>query len=282
MRRIAAVAILLSSVTASAWGPEGHSLVGRIAEVQLKPAAKARVTAILAPGQTLASVASWADEVRRSRPETAPWHYIDIPINQPHLDMARDCPKGDCVIAKIADLRKTLRDPATPPDQLREALMFLVHFIGDMHQPLHCADNDDRGGNSVRVVFFDRPTNLHSVWDSGLLGRLSPAEQLFPIWSQESARRSKKWSKGTVEQWAEESHKAAQKVVYARLPKVVAGPPAVPADAPITSTGSLLAPAGKPPVPIGAEYEKRADPLVRVQIEKAGARLAAVLNATLQ
>jgi hypothetical protein len=260
MRRFATIALFASSVSCLAWGPEGHSLVGRIAETQLTPAAHARVSAILAPGETLASIASWADEVRRSRPETGAWHFIDIPIHQAHLDMTRDCPNGQCVIAKIADLRKKLRDPSTPPDQRREALMFLVHFVGDMHQPLHCSDNDDKGGNGVRVVFFDRPTNLHSVWDSGLLGRMGPADELFREWSAESLRHAKKWRKGTVEQWAEESHRAAQKVIYGRLPKVPAGTPE----------------------PLGLDYEKTADPLVRKQVEKAGARLAAVLNETLQ
>lgn len=260
MRPVAVVALFASSVTALAWGPEGHSLVARIADAQLTPAARARVAAILAPGQTMASIASWADEVRRSRRETAPWHYIDIPIDKPHLDMARDCPKGDCVIGKIADLRKTLLNPATPPGEQREALMFLVHFIGDMHQPLHCADNKDQGGNGVRVVFHDRPTNLHSVWDSGLLSRLAPADELFPALSEESMRRKKKWSKGTVEQWADQSHHAAQKVVYGRLPKVAAGTPVV----------------------LDAQYEKTADALIRVQLEKAGARLAEVLNETLR
>jgi len=238
----------------------GHSLVARIAEAQLTPQARARVTAILAPGQSLASIASWADEVRRARPESANWHFIDIPIQHHHLDMARDCPKGDCVIAKIADLRRQLTDPATPPEQQREALMFLVHFIGDMHQPLHSSDNQDRGGNTVRVVFFDRQSNLHSVWDSGLIGRLAPAHQLFTVYSQKAMRKRKKWAKGSVEQWAEQSHWAAQKVVYGRLPKAAEGNP----------------------VRLGTPYEKVADPVIREQIEKAGVRLAAVLNATLR
>jgi hypothetical protein len=218
------------------------------------------VAAILAPGQTMASIASWADEIRRSRPETANWHFIDIPIDQPHLDMARDCAKDDCVIAKIADLRKTLRNPATPADQQREALMFLVHFIGDMHQPLHCSDNQDRGGNGVRVVFHERQTNLHSVWDSGLLGRLPPADELFPVLSAESMGHKKKLSRGNVKKWAEQSHQAAQTVVYGLLPKGAAGTP----------------------VPLDAQYEKVADPLILEQLEKAGARLARVLNETLR
>jgi len=94
-----------------------------------------------------------ADEVRRSRADTAPWHFIDIPIDKPHLDMARDCPKGDCVIGKIEQFRKALNDAAITPAERREDLMFLIHFIGDMHQPLHCADNKDKGGNDVPVEF---------------------------------------------------------------------------------------------------------------------------------
>src|ERR1700687_2134474 len=103
MRRFVAAALACSALPLYGWGPEGHSLVARIADAQLTPAARARVAAILAPGETMASIASCAYEVRRSRPETAPWHFIDIPIDQPHLNMARDCPKGDCVIGKIAD-----------------------------------------------------------------------------------------------------------------------------------------------------------------------------------
>src|SRR5215472_6987578 len=96
---------------ALAWGPEGHNLVARLALARLTPAAAARVKEILGPDATLVSVSSWADQVRNSRRDTAPWHYIDIPINQPHLDMARDCNQGDCVIAKIEDFKKVLANP---------------------------------------------------------------------------------------------------------------------------------------------------------------------------
>ena len=260
MRRLIIVAVVAGCLPTFAWGPEGHSLVARIADAQLTPAARGRVAAILGPDTTMASIASWADQVRGSRDATAPWHYVDIPIDQAHLNMVRDCPKGDCVLGKIEDFRKALNDPSIAPAQRREDLMFLIHFVGDMHQPLHCSDNKDKGGNGVRVEFFGRQTNLHSVWDSGLLGRIGTEDQLFGPLSTESARRARKWSKGTVEDWAEEAHKAAQKMVYGRLPKVAAGAP----------------------VPIDAAYEKKADPLIREQIEKAGARLAAVLNAALK
>src|ERR1700683_2608624 len=135
------VSLLCGSLPVFGWGPEGHSLIARIAWVQLTPAVQARVTEILGPGVTIQSIASWADEIRKKRGETGPWHYIDIPIDKPHLDIARDWPKGNCVIAKIEASQKELHDPATIPVERKEALMFLVHFVGDMHQPLHCSDN---------------------------------------------------------------------------------------------------------------------------------------------
>jgi S1/P1 Nuclease len=253
MRKLAAAA-LICGAPLWGWGPEGHSLVARIAEAQLTAAAKARVLEILGPGRTMASVASWADEIRRSRAETGPWHYVDIPIDKPHLDMARDCPKGDCVIAKIEEFRLAVKDPATTPEKRREDLMFLIHFVGDMHQPLHCADNKDKGGNDVRIEFNGRQSNLHSLWDSGLLGRMGKEDDLLPRLSRESQRHKDKYARGTVRDWAEQSHKLAQKMVYGRLPKGLV---------------------------IRADYERKADPIVERQIEKAGARLAAMLNAAL-
>ena len=256
--------ILCCSISAFGWGGEGHSLIARIAEAQLTPAVHAKVSELLGPNVSMASVASWADEVRRQRAESAPWHYIDIPIDKPHLDIARDCPKGDCVIAKIEDFQRVLKDPSTPPVQRREALMFLVHFVGDMHQPLHCADNNDQGGNKVLVKFGDRggdrPYNLHSLWDSGLLDKMPKEDVLFAEYSKDSAKHARNWDKGTVEDWAEQNHKIAQKITYGKLPKVAAGTPE----------------------PIDAAYEKKADQTIQLQIEKAGARLARVLNEALQ
>jgi hypothetical protein len=261
MRRLAVCILLCASNRAFAWGTEGHSLVARLAAAHLTPQAAAKIQEILGPNTTLASISSWADQVRNSRRETGPWHYVDIPINQRHLDMTRDCPKGDCVLVKIEDFKKVLADSSAKPEQRKEALMFLVHFIGDMHQPLHCADNKDKGGNDVRLDLFGRNSNLHSVWDSGLLGRMGTEDVLFAKLSKDlSNGRARKWGKGSVEDWAEQSHKAAQKVVYGKLPKAGASGPA----------------------PVSAAYEKEADPLIEQQIERAGARLAATLNAALR
>jgi hypothetical protein len=252
--------LLCGTLPAFGWGGEGHSLIARIAWMQLTPAVQAKVSEILGPGVTMQSIASWADTVRNQRRDTGPWHYIDIPIDKPHLDMARDCPKGDCVITKIEEFEKTLKNSDTPAVQRKEALMFLVHFVGDMHQPLHCADNKDQGGNTVHVTFGDRPMNLHSLWDGGLMGKMPKEDDLFAVWSVEAKKHYGSWSKGTVEDWAEQNHKVAQKITYGKLPKVAPGAPE----------------------PIDAAYEKAADPVIRVQIEKAGDRLARVLNEALQ
>jgi len=258
MRRLVAVALACATMPVYGWGPEGHSLVARIADAQLTPAARARVAEILGPGSTMVSISSWADQVRRERSKTAPWHFIDIPIDKAHMDMSRDCAQGDCVVAQILAERDVLRDPSATAVQRREALMFLIHFVGDMHQPLHSSDNKDKGGNTVRVVLFDRPANLHSTWDSGLLNRMPKEEELYPVLLREAQKHRRKYSKGSVADWAEQSHKLAQKVVYKALPPGPAGTPE----------------------PLGADYEKLADPVIREQIEKAGDRLAKLLNDT--
>jgi len=269
MRKTLAVtlAILGLPLPGLTWGPEGHDLVARIAQAQLTKKVRAKIDAILGPGVTIVSISSWADQIRNERRDTGPWHYIDIPIDQPHLDMARDCAKGDCVIAAIAKFRAQLKDKATPPDKRKEALEFIVHFVGDMHQPLHDSDNKDQGGNGVRVTLAgsDRPSNLHSVWDGGILGHMGTEDQLYPAMLQEALKNRKKWSKGSVEQWAEEGHKAAVEITYGKLPvKPVAGV------------------RNETPIALDASYEDAAKPLIRVQIEKAGDRLARVLNESLK
>ena len=260
MRVLPLVALCFVPPTLSAWGPEGHSLVSRLALTELTPQAQARVAEILGPGRTLVSVASWADQVRNARPESANWHFVDIPISAARLVADRDCRGGDCVTAKIEDFRRVLADSSAPPDRRREALMYLVHFIGDLHEPLHSADNDDRGGNEVRLIFHNRQTNLHSLWDSGLLNRMAPADELFPELEAMARKHGAQWRKGTVADWAGQSHKTARKVTYGKLPKA----------------------RGSAPVTVPPDYERQAAPAVKEQLAKAGVRLAAVLNETLQ
>ncbi|HEV3332627.1 MAG TPA: S1/P1 nuclease [Bryobacteraceae bacterium] len=253
----AVLAGVLSARLLFGWGMEGHRLVLRIADGMLTPAARMEVAQLLPPGESLTALASWADDVRFARKETEPWHYIDIPIGSTGLDMKRDCPLEGCLVSKIIEFRRQWRDPTASSARRREALLFLVHFVGDLHQPLHCANHDDKGGNDVPVVFFGEAMKLHALWDHGLLDHM-PAEDrilavILPMLTNE---RVAEWSRGTVEQWADESFHLAQKVVYGALP------PAGPGE----------------PIQLGEAYQRTAEPIVRNQIAKAGVRLAAILN----
>ena len=259
MRKLLVVATLGLHLPAFAWGPEGHRLVARIAEQELTDKAKARIAEIIGHGHSIAETASWPDEIRPSRPETAPWHFVDIPLSARHLDMARDCPKGQCIAASLENFEAVLKDPQATPEHRKEALLFVVHFVGDLHQPLHCVDNHDKGGNDVKVVFHDHATNLHSVWDSGLLSQLPKEQDLFTKFDREAEQHRKKWSKGSAEDWIEQSHRLAQKITYGKLPK----------------------PGANGMIVLNAAYEQAADGVITEQIEKAGDRLAAVLNACL-
>ncbi|MDX2153019.1 MAG: S1/P1 nuclease [Bryobacteraceae bacterium] len=237
------------------WGPEGHQTISRLAERRLNERAKAMVAEILGPSQSLATVATWADDVRRDRRESGPWHYVNIPIDAKRGPVDPFCPPEGCVVRKVNELVAALKGGALSGVEREEALKYLVHFVQDMHQPLHCGDRRDRGGNDVKVKFFDRDTNLHAVWDSGILFQLkldsiALADQLD---RQTSAGDRRRWAKGTVEDWAWEAQKESRKVAYGRLPKHAGAP-------------------------LGEEYQRRTVKTVEKQLAKGGLRLAAILN----
>ena len=209
---------LATAVPAQAWGPAAHRIIATVATDRLDPAAQRGVAALLGD-RSLADVAYWADDVRRARPETARWHYVDIPVGRHEYRPSRDCRSerhGDCAIAAIARFRAVLPDRRARTSARREALEFLVHLVGDIHQPLHCADDGDRGGNEVDVFLLRRPTNLHAVWDSGLVSATHLSENAY-------ARRLDDWldkqdvarlSGGTVADWALECHDVAVEHAY--------------------------------------------------------------------
>jgi hypothetical protein len=167
MRRLAIVLIVATLVPAQAfaWGSEGHRIIAEIAEQHLQPETARQIRDLLAIENetSLAHVANWADQIRPQRPETASWHFVDIPITAPGYDRSRDCAGDNCVVAKIDQFTDELRNPALAPRQRLEALKFVVHFVGDLHQPLHASDNNDRGGNEVHVTFQGHRTNLRLI-----------------------------------------------------------------------------------------------------------------------
>lgn len=162
------MAALNISSSANAWGAEGHRLIGELADRQLTPAARVEVARLLAaePGATLSSIATWADEIR-SR-DTAAWHYVNPPLGNCSYERPRDCDDGQCAVealnAQTAVLKSKVAD-----DQRLTALKWVVHLVGDLHQPLHAGFKGDKGGNLYQVQAFGRGYNLHSLWDGGLI-----------------------------------------------------------------------------------------------------------------
>jgi hypothetical protein len=183
--------LLAIHVDAHAWARQGHQLVGALAEAQLTPAAREEVTALLAgeDDPTLSGIAAWADEMRNADPDrfraTTPWHYVNTPPGSCAFEATRDCPDGACVVGAIEAQRRLLADRTQPATVRRDALKFVVHFVGDVHQPLHASNREDLGGNQFQISLrtdivpeaYARAhytngvmgTNLHSVWDYYLL-----------------------------------------------------------------------------------------------------------------
>ncbi len=262
----AALAVLtafsaLNPGVALGWGKIGHRVSARLAESRLTPEALAAVKALLEPGESLADAALWADEVRRQRPKSGPWHYINVPITEGRVDRSF-CPDAGCVLSAIEEMRTTLADREAPVEKRREALRFLVHFVQDAHQPVHVGDRGDRGGNDLQVQFFRKGSNLHRVWDSGLIEQHSADEA---VWEREvgaliTPATASAWVGGTPEDWADES------LVAARAAYLVPG-----TDSPL-----------KPGARLDEAYLDAQLPVVRDRLARSSVRLAEILNATLR
>jgi len=244
--------------SAWAWGRLGHRVAGRIAEDRLTPNAKKAVQDLLDPGQSLADVSTWADEVRRDRPESATWHYVNVPISEPKYERKHEDPKGG-VVSKIGDFQKLVADPNASRQARQDALKYLVHFVEDMHQPVHVGHRADRGGNDLQVQFFDKGSNLHRVWDSDLLDHANRSEDetRIALGARITLDLAAQWSQGSVEDWANESLEAAR-VAYLT-----------------PGTTTELRKGAK----LGQAYYEANLPTAELRVEQAGVRLAAILNA---
>jgi hypothetical protein len=242
------------------WGPHGHRIATRVAEARLSPAAKAAVRELLHEGDTLLTVCNWADhDGHDAVPGSARWHYVNVPLDATRY-ADRFCRGGDCVVAKIDKFRQVLADRRAPRAERARALLFFVHFVEDVHQPLHVGDNRDHGGNDTQVQFLRESTNLHRLWDSTLIDDASRDERewvrrIEPLLTPENVEA---WSRGGAESWADESLQAAKKAYH---------DPRDPAR--LIVSGDRL----------GRDYEEAALPLVRLRLAQAGVRVANELNA---
>ncbi len=196
---------LQSATPAWAWGRLGHRVISRLAKKHMTEKARDALAELLDPNETIADASLWADENRRRLPKTAPWHYVDVPLDEPAYDAkwSADDPKKGCVVDKINEFRKVVKDKSKPVEERRFALRFLIHCIEDMHMPLHVGDNHDRGGNDTQVRYFDRGTNMQSLWDGGMIERVSTDEEywLKGLTSLSSPQNPRDVPAGTVEDW---------------------------------------------------------------------------------
>ncbi len=179
---VLAAALAAVPSAALAWGATGHRMVARLAEQQLTPQARAGIAALLAgdPDPTLAGIANWADELRGSDPvlgkASARWHYVNLADHGCSYDPPRDCPDGNCAIEAIRRQTAILGDASQTPQARLQALKFVVHLVGDVHQPMHAGYARDKGGNDVQINYRGKGSNLHSLWDSGML-RTVPGDE---------------------------------------------------------------------------------------------------------
>jgi hypothetical protein len=314
--RVAATSALLFLAVVSwpapahAWGCEGHQVVALLAEKHLNPRALEMVKRILADGpvdpalnrycketaiDAMTDASTWPDDIRSQRPETAPWHYVDIPLGTKRREVEKFCdPKEGCVTSAIRDELALLRSSTADRQKRADALRFLIHFVGDIHQPLHGATNNDEGGNCVPLAFFDTPPqlrnpqtesyapNLHGVWDTNILARATAGkniEQVAADLDQSFSKQIARWQKGKadLDAWAWESYELAAKDVYGKLP----APTAAETPQPVKSCADdnhVSARMLKLNEHLEQPYQDIAAPIVRQRVAQAGARLAMLLN----
>ncbi len=250
--------VFAASSPSAAWGPEGHRITGEVATAFLKEQTKAEIARILG-NQSLAEAALWADDVRNEEKYewTKPLHYINVPRRALELDMKRDCENGLCVVAAIRRFEQQLRDPATSASDRRDALRFLIHFIGDIHQPLHVSYRDDLGGNQIDVTYLGSESNLHRVWDTDLIRTRMKTDDSKDLARELLARLESEpkpqetWRKSLdPEDWANQSL-LATRIIYRSLPR-----------------GGIL----------DEQYYEQHIKVVETQLMMAGIRLAAMLN----
>ena len=254
LRAVAVLVPLLTlachPLTATAWGPEAHRLVAALAERQLTVASKAEVQRLLAlqPGATLVSISTEADGTRTAA--TAPWHYVNLARDADcRYDAARDCVGGQCAVSAIETQIGVLSSSASEADRL-QALKYLVHLVADLHQPLHAAFADDRGGNRYQVQAFGAGTNLHAVWDVGL-----------------------------VENWPGGPVALRTEAAMLRVSPVPSGPSDWAAESCRVASAPAFYPSDRT---IGSDYVKRWKGTVLSRLVLAARRLAGILNANLE
>jgi len=244
------------------WGLMGHRIVAGIAQERLTPQALAAVHDLLGSKMSLVDIAVWADE-QKEIPDASAWHYVNVPITESGYD-SKYCSSKGCVVGKIHEYKRILKDTKTGKKEKQRALKFLVHLVADIHQPLHVGDTESRGGNLIQVQFFGQGSNLHRVWDSQIIEHYSHDED---AWIKELAdglvqlENAGMWSRVTPEEWATES------LLWARRAY------SLPGEETVMKSGSKLAD--------NYTYMVAVE-IIKIRLAMAGYRTAWVLNEIFQ
>ena len=263
---IFSILIWLTLGRALAWGPEGPQTTGYIAQSLLTPEASIRLNQIM-PGIDLGQTATWMDdnrvELKKTIPGSAQWHFYNLPVcdGKPKKDL---CPNGNCAIYRIDEYTKVLSDPQATKEEKLFALRVIVHVVGDLHQPLHAGDNNDRGGNKIKV---GEHTNLHSEWDNSFVKKLSKGKSSKQLADELKTRyftNAQTWQTDTPVLWANESNQAARTVAYGELPG-------------FTCDATYLFVEKLP-----ESYKNASQTVVEKRLAMAGFRIAYVLNSVLE
>jgi hypothetical protein len=291
--------------TAHAWGCKGHQTVALIAEKHLTPEAKQFVEKLLtenpvdpklnrycggASRDLMADASTWADDVRGER-KNGPWHYIDIPRGVQHGPLDQYCGQEGCVTRAISEQLVILKDGKADGAKRAEALRYIIHFVGDLHQPLHTTTNADEGGNCVPVKYLRRSArehnhsfspNLHSLWDTAIPERDAEgadAAEYAETLDAQFAADIVGWQKAGihVDEWVWEGYDFAESVVYGALTPKIAMEPNVPVHS-CSDDNNIGERLLRQNITAGEAYQEKAAPVAEKRVAEAGVRLAMILN----
>jgi hypothetical protein len=251
------------------WGSKGHRIIADIAYSRLTPKTRNNLQLLLGH-DSLASISMWADDIRQQRDDSVDWHFVNIPAAASSFNEQRDCFRPwakhsgaltdhhDCAVDRIEIFSRVLADLTAPPQQRLEALKWVVHLVGDLHQPLHATESG-HGGNDIKLAVFgnelcgEHECNLHRVWDTEMLDHAPLSEQEYVERLQDLIRTESldRYAGGSPADWANESHGQAQTIINQR------------------------------PASVDQTYYEANIHLVNERLALAGLRLAALLNRTL-
>ncbi len=250
IKKILILALVVIANTTFAYGPIGHRAIAKIAESYLTDTAKQQIKELL-DGDGIVIVATYADDIKSDRAYdyTQMWHYVNVEDGKSYAESKKN-PDGD-IISAINECISVLKNPKSSKEDKAFRLKLLIHFIGDLHQPLHCGRAEDMGGNKIKVKWFRRNTNLHRVWDSDMIdSRKMSYSEIAATMKRPPYIDAKKIASGDVISWYNES-KALSYKVYASV---------------------------KPDESLSYGYAYKYYPILKERLNYAGIRLAKILN----